>query len=273
MKPKQKSKKSIGHFFTHESPKKKTWDFLRSQIVKLDIELPIVASKPITRNEIFSKLWAASAEKVARRFLSSNEYEEVHGLRWVVVEQKIGAVTEIMAYALSKKKPAGLASESKNNQPDRVLATLKASSKRLNTINTKKELKEFFPQFEVSFNAIKHLHSVLIANYKRLSDRESLLIANVVKSFSEMRTPYNKNSFSNDEIKVLIQEAMQFFSDEDFKIFNGPKTLTRLMRENIDLIEYFESGTIQRKKPKKKNTKKLRELENSGNRKQRVYPD
>ena len=247
---------------------------MQNTIKKLDLELPIVASRPISRAAIFDQLWQTSAENIAKRFLSQTEYKAVQSLSWLVVEQKIGAIANILAHVLSKKKPKGLASDSKNNSTDRVLTTLQGSLERLNTVKPNGDVKQFHPNFENDFISLKQQHLKLIADYKILSSREARLITNVVKSFSDLKLAHGENFYSEDEIKSLIQESIEYFKANNFKIFNDFKSLTRLMRENIDSDEYFGSGHLVRKKSKKKkSTKELRELEKTGSRKLRLYPD
>lgn len=262
----------MGSLFTQKNPIKQ-WRLGESHFQDTNEELPITGNN-LTRNNIFNVLWLHLADVMAKRFLTHKQYRNCQHFSWIIIYQKIEALTEILAYSFSKKKPAGLASESKNSKKDTLLSALKFSLKELEDIKIKTAHKEFYPTLEIEINSLIKMHKKINMKYKQLIYREESLINNVIRHMSVLRQPGYKNTrsaYATEEIKILIKESITFFEKNGHKSYNGYKPIMRLAREYHDINELNENGRLVRIKPKKKNTKELRGLENLGNRKQKLY--
>lgn len=269
----EKSEKPEGVVLPPKILKKQNWDFLRHDIETNDLNLPITSNVKTTRVEIFDQLWIQFSDVFAKSFLTDAEYSTPENLCWVIVELKIKALTEVLAYAFSLKKPAGLATFSKKSTNDSTLATLKTAFRKSEEIQPIDELYLFYPSFKQELLQITTMQKQLLAKYELLTEREDLLIKNVVLSFEELRTTYNKTNFSDEEIKNLIKESFTTTHNAERIIYYGIEDLVRFIPERIDSYEYFENGQIKRVRQEQKNLKELRILDDSGNDMQKRYPD
>lgn len=273
-----KRKKRVGKVLKKHPPRKPKWDFSRKTIADLDFNSPIIKND-ISREGIYNILWDYLASTVASKFLSVDQIEAPESFSWIIVEEKIEALTEILSYSFSSKKPNGLGSKSKDSKRstrDITLADLENFPKIRNKIRISDDLKEFFPMLSQEIEELNSLDvanleenlwikkkSDLLRKYKELANFETDKIKKVVGAIKILKMGFGTIAgYNSQEIRDLLYESINFFKDK-FLLVPHVKynSLQRLVRFRIDDYEWYENGNRVLVKPKVKNKSEKRKLE------------
>lgn len=250
----------MGLFFTHKSPNNNVMQFISKNDAR-DQKYPIVGNS-ITRSQIYHEIWLAASNSLTERFAQQNLKVNTDSIYY-----KILAITQIIAFVLNKKKPQGLASQTKNtgrlnpkNKSDKELQELKQIQKKLDQFNPSNDLKEFLPDFDSEFSNIKTLYDSLIKKYDSLTDRNTYFSNEVIFAIHDLRM--NPCGLSDREIKIFIIEASSYFEDQNYTLYHDLINIEPLFREQIDFVQYHDEGMIQRYKSpdKTKSIKRISEM-------------
>lgn len=209
-----------------------------------DVEFPIVGNG-INRKEIYAELWTHLSGALTTRFSNHDKYNFPGLSTATTVSERILSLTQIVAFALSKKKPSGLASKSNNdekqtgNNNDPILNDLKKYLNNLKDIKPSSDLIEFYPEFENDFSTLKNDYEKIVSKYEKLKSRNIFFSDKVIDAIHGLR--FNPDQLEDFEIRQLIKDSLSHFGKK-YDIHNDYASLKSFFTKHIDYSELHESG-------------------------------
>lgn len=169
------------------------------------------------------------------------------------INEKILAISDIMIFLFSLKKPSGLCAITENNEPnaktDKFYSQIKVIHKSLLSLDEvpESEILQFYPKFKTQYSSLINNIDRVVKNLDTLNKYNEKLSESVLEAMHALRmTP---GEFTDKEIRNFVRLAIKIIKIEfpNIKQYQSTTTLDQYYKQRLNhAAMYTDIGGLKR---------------------------